>query len=173
VPIRFNQIQFRRKAMAHTHSDLLRVANEHDAQLQSRSFKITNAMKHAGEQVATPGVPVHELKMDIEDEDPFNGNLNNRRVAARIARQGHILTANHENTVNPYQIGDAKKAHEDVQKSLAVNPDPQVPSGDDAAVQEPPVTPGSPAARRRSGGRKAAQASKAAPTWEDNDTGNS
>lgn len=149
----------------HTHADLLRTANEHDAQIQSRNFKITNAMKHAGDQVATPGVPVHELSLDIEDEDPFNGNLNNRRVASRIAREGHTRTANHENIVNPYQIGDAKKAREDVEKSLAVNPDPQVPSGDDAAVQEPPVTPGSPAARRRSGGRKA-QSGKPAPTWQ-------
>jgi hypothetical protein len=157
--------------MAHTHADLLRTANEHDAQLQSRDFKITRAMKHAGEQVATPGLPVHELKMDIEDEDPFNGNLNNRRVAARIARQGHVTTANHENTVNPYQLGDAKKAHEDVQKSLAVNPDAQVPSGDDAAVQEPTPTPGSPAAKRRGRAAKP-QANTPAPTWEDKDTDN-
>lgn len=151
--------------MPHTLSDLLKVSAEHDAKIHARHVKINKAMQTAGEHDVTVGVPVHELTLMLEDEDPFNGNLNNRRVAARIARDGERISANHS---HPVVMGNAEKARADVEKSLAVFPDPAIPNPDEElAADAPAPTPGSPAAKKAAkAAAKAAKGTQAAPqTW--------
>src|SRR4051812_7194661 len=131
----------------HTLTDLLTVAAGHDAKVFAGHVKINKAIQQAGTVDVTPGIPAGELKFDMEDDDPFNGNRNNRRVAARIASEHR--TVHYLNNSMPTHIGDPRKAEADVRRSLEVNPDPVV-LDDDAPVSLPPValTPGSPAAKK-------------------------
>lgn len=131
----------------HTLTDLLNVAAHHDAKIHGGFVKINKAIQQAGAVEAIPGIPASELKFDMDDDDPFNGNRNNRRVAARIAADHR--TIHYLNNSMPTHIGDPKKAEADVAKSLAVDPDPVV-LGDDAVVELPHIalTPGSPAAKK-------------------------
>lgn len=134
--------------MAHTQKDLLANAQRVDAGEFARGIKITKAM-HAAARESTPPAafhPVHLLQLEDQD-DPFKGNLNNRRVAARIAAKREVTS------------GDPVKAAADVKKSLAILPDAVVPTGDDL----PPIvlaapTPGSPAANKNNVRQMVAQA---------------
>jgi hypothetical protein len=155
----------------HEHKDLLKVAKEHDAKIFARQVKINKALKEAGEVDVTVGPSAEDLNLTglEQTHDPFNGNLNNRRVAARIATEPDHVSGN---TVHRVFMSNREKAAADVAKSLAVLPDPVVPTGDDL----PPVvltkqpTPGSPAATKAltKAQQKAADAAAknaAPPTW--------
>lgn len=96
--------------------------------------------------------PVHPSKLVLidENEDPFGGNINNRRVAERIMRQ---RGKNYGNTHIPTHTGDPSKAARDVAKSKEINPDPLGNSDEEATVEAKRETrlpaPGSPAANRQ------------------------
>lgn len=95
-----------------------------------------------------PGLPANELKLDFEDEDPFGGNINNRRVAERIANEKGRVYLNHS---APSHLGDPSKARADIAKSKALNPDPVATDPDRLPpVVIPPMAPtaGSPAAKQ-------------------------
>lgn len=125
--------------------------------------------------------PASELKMD-DDGDPFNGNLNNRRVAERIASERKYKQ--YLNNSEPTHTGDPKKALDDIARSKALVPDPLVKTDDDPM---PPIalpslpTPGSPAAVKAAADKKttkvttlgppatpAPAASTPPPTWKPN-----
>ncbi len=153
--------------MPPTLTEMLKVAQGHDNNIHARHVKINKAIQEAGVIAVTSAVPVHELKLHDEDADPFNGNVNNRRVAARIARDMPRKSANHS---EHFIIGNPDKAAQDVARSLAVNPDPVIPSGDVLPDIQLAPTPGSPAAQRKAKDKqKPKNASPAAPpTWTQN-----
>lgn len=125
--------------------DLLNVANLHDAATVANQVKLAKVIA-AGAIVPTIAPPVSELKLLEEDEDPFNGNINNRNVAKRIARMSGRKFLN---TTQPTHIGDPNKAAADVAKSEKVNPDPTVEDeDDDEPVNAKPPSPNSPAAKK-------------------------
>src|ERR1035437_7530643 len=127
--------------------ELLNVAQGHDAVVLGRYVTINKAIQQAGVIEVLPGIPSNELTLVDADEDPFLGNRNNRRVAARIAvafKSKKFLNESH-----PTHVGDPEKAAADVEKSLALNPDPLEASPD--VLPELPALPpkaGSPAAKR-------------------------
>ena len=152
--------------------DLLKVANEHDLARQANEVKMNRA---SGVVAPTPGLPVEQLHLIEEDADPFNGNLNNRRVAMRIAG---LKRRTFLNDSQPTHIGDPNKAASDVKKSLSVLPEPEggeaegsaKPAALPASFLRPP-TAGSPAAKAVTGKEpaKAASSTQAPPpAWKPN-----
>lgn len=116
------------------------------------------AAASAGTVTPQPPTPLKDLVLIHPDEDPFNGNENNRNVARRIAKAGKRIFMN---TAQPTHMGDPNKAAEDVAKSDKVNP----PLGAEEAhepIKVVPPAPGSPAAKKLAA--EAEAASKAAAT---------
>lgn len=163
--------------MAHDMRKLLDVANRHDLTLMANQVN-QNLATQSGLVKPTEPVPVEDLVLNLEDEDPFNGNVNNRNVAKRISRQGGRTFFNHPITNH---TGDPNKAAEDVAKSLAINPDKVDLDEDDVKTEIPPMapTPGSPAAKQAEAVAKAAKAASGGapaatpkslepPTWKPN-----
>lgn len=132
------------------HSKLLQVAQQHDANIFGRNVKINKAIQAAGQQEVTmPAESQPMVTIIMPDDDPFQGNLNNRRVAARIARATHRKFLNNS---EPTHVGDPEKARKDVEQSLRVNPDSEILSQDEKVMNEVPKltpTPGSPAAQKQ------------------------
>lgn len=122
-------------------SEQLRVQAEHDRNLQHYKDNPT-----ATPEPEAP-IPATELDLEDHDADPFGGNINNRRVAERVAAQ---KSPEFLNFAIPTHGGDPNKAREDIQKSKAINPDPVIPAGDGDEMLPVSVptgpTPGSPAA---------------------------
>lgn len=143
--------------MLPTQQDLLDVAKTHDATIFAQQVNVVEAIKKAQQVDVTVGVATKDLNLtiDLDQHDPFGGNLNNRRVAARIAQMSSRSTPRGDTSTH---TGDPEKAARDVEQSLKVLPDPKIPSGDEL----PPInltpaktpTPGSPAASK---GKKTAQ----------------
>lgn len=136
--------------------DLAQVAN--NAELHRA---LVQAIKTGG---ASPIAGNHPSELDLtdEDEDPFGGNTNNRRVAERIAATS---TRIYSNTAKPIHMGDPTKARADIAKSKRVNPEvaPIIEELDDATLPKRTPSPGSPAAA------KAADKAPAAPAvWKPN-----
>lgn len=71
--------------------------------------------------VSLPDPDPAKAVLDDPDADPFAGNLNNRRVAERIAKG---KTRKYLSNSMPTHLGDPNKAAADVAKSKAVNPTP-------------------------------------------------
>lgn len=142
--------------------EMINVMKEHD--LTASSEKIAThaaalAVVKAGTTKPTPGLHPSELTLIDEDEDPFNGNANNRRVAERIAAQGNRVYANNS---RPIHTGDPAKARADIAKSKRLNPD-VVPDADfEESVPARKPTPGSPAALKAENGA----ATAAPPVWK-------
>lgn len=128
-----------------TLTEMLEVARNHDANIQSRNVKIGRAIQQAAHQEVTMPAPSKEAPLDLYvEEDPFGGNLNNRRVAARIARAAKRQFLNNS---TPTHVGDPVKAAKDVELSLRLNPDSDLPSSDEQVMIDSKVpSPGSPAA---------------------------
>lgn len=151
-----------------TQNDLLNVAKVHDATIYSRYIKINKAIQSAGVIETLPGTPTHELSLVDADEDPFMGNRNNRRVASRIAVA--FKSKKFLNSSQPTHIGDPEKAAADVERSLELNPDPQV-ANPEVLPPLPSLAPskGSPAEKKAA--KKAATdvaPAGAPPTWKPN-----
>lgn len=128
--------------MRPTQKELLNEAKRFDTQSQLKMTDLAEKVVQLSAQYDTPfnTTPIEELQLTDPSADPFNGNLNNRRVAARIARRIEVTT------------GDPIKAAEDVKKSLEVNPETAVKTGDELPelklVSSRTPTPGSPAAAK-------------------------
>lgn len=152
---------------------LLAAAKDHDAKQQNHRVKINKAIIEAGNVESTPPTPVAELVLTTEEEDdPFQGNLNNRRVAERIA--GTLTHRKYLNNSEPTHVGDPQKALADIERSKRINPDPPQPMKDEEmpAIVLPP-SPGSPAAvkaAQEAAGTAAAPAETkpAAAVWKPN-----
>lgn len=132
------------------HSNLLMVAQHHDAVIFGRNVKINKAIQQAGQQEVTMPAGTTSLQhIQVEDEDPFGGNANNRRVAARIAKMSKRKFLNNS---EPTHVGDPEKAARDVARSLEVNPETELLSGDEQVMLDVDKTltptPGSPAAQK-------------------------
>jgi hypothetical protein len=82
--------------------------------------------KKVDPKAAAPA-PIKPGLFDIDD-DPFNGNLNNRRVAQRIADGDKNQVPS---TANGPVVGNPVKAAADVAKSQVVTPEP--PKEDESA----------------------------------------
>ena len=134
--------------------DLLKAAQEFDAGQAAHTVKIGKALLAVPMQPAATIPPVHELSLIAEDEDPFAGNLNNRRVAERVASQNRTIYTNVHKIVH---TGDPGKAARDVELSKKLNPD-SVSASEQAELDaqksaaalrnKPKPTPGSPAAAK-------------------------
>lgn len=132
------------------HANLLAVAQHHDSVIFGRNVKINKAIQQAGQQEVTmPAATTPVQHIQLEDEDPFNGNQNNRRVAARIAK---MSKRKYLNNSEPTHIGDPEKAARDVARSLELNPETELLSGDEQVMADlsPKLkpSPGSPAAQK-------------------------
>lgn len=103
--------------MSPNHGDLLAASNQVNARIAASENSPRPDVK-----VATPP-KVQDLKLVDEDVDPFNGNLNNRRVAERIAQTPGGVKQFLNNSL-PSHIGDPTKAAADVAKSKSIIPDP-------------------------------------------------
>lgn len=148
---------------APTTKDMLATANQHDLTLTASDVKLGQALR-AGTTAPTPGVPADELDLTMPHEDPFGGNINNRKVAERISRQ---TGRQYLNMALPTHTGDPHKAAKDIARSKEMNPDPVVSdeNGDvlpeiNLPVSLKPPTAGSPAAVRAA--KEAQQAGEAA-----------
>jgi hypothetical protein len=83
--------------------------------------------KIAGEKMPAVGVgrtlpeppSASEISHEDPNADPFGGNMNNKRVAERIAGETQRRYANNS---HPFHMGDPRKAAADVARSNAVNP---------------------------------------------------
>jgi hypothetical protein len=143
-------------------NQLLNVAKEHDVTIYGRYVQINKAIQDAGVITVLPGVPSHELTLVDADEDPFLGNRNNRRVAARIAVA--FKSKKFLNQSNPTHVGDPEKAAADVERSLQLNPDPQI-----ADPEMLPALPALPPSVGSPASKKAAQKPAGAPAaWKPN-----
>lgn len=108
------------------HKDLLDVSRTIDAQLGNvQTQKVKAAVEAIAKQnfgPSLPGVNPADLNLEDTDEDPFNGNVNNRKVAERIAAQ---RSRKYVNLAKPIHTGDPDKARKDIARSKAINPDPE------------------------------------------------
>jgi hypothetical protein len=133
-----------------TLKDLLDVARVHDATIQSRNVKIGRAIQEAAHQEVTLPTFDNDKPLNLAIElDPFGGNRNNRKVAARIASEGKRRFLNNS---TPTHTGDPAKAAADLKLSLQLNPEPEIlSSDDDVLTQVTPAkpSPGSPAALKQ------------------------
>lgn len=141
-----------------TQNELLAAAAVVDAGINAHTIKIGKAILSVGSQEAAPVLPVHKLSLDNEDDDPFNGNVNNRKVAERIAAQNRTLYTNAHKIIH---TGDPGKAARDVAKSKESNPDSltsseldEVANSELAANLKKVPSPGSPAATQAAGATK-------------------
>lgn len=98
-----------------SHGDMLKASNQINANLAAQEVKPNPGAK------AVKPAPIQELKLVDENEDPFKGNLNNRRVAERIAELPGGVKQYLNNSL-PTHIGDPNKAAADVAKSMAITP---------------------------------------------------
>lgn len=141
-----------------TQKELLHDSKNVDTVARDRMNRLALAVKDAADEMDESVEPtaIEDLQLDEPDSDPFNGNLNNRRVAARIARGIEV------------SAGDPKKAKADVEQSLRVNPEPVIKTGDEfpeiKLVGGREVTPGSPADLKH--GKSQTQMGGQAPTGE-------
>lgn len=149
--------------------EMLTVAQEHDAKINMGRVQVgknTIFIAGAGSQ-EPPTMPDKDAKLTItdENEDPFSGNINNRKVAERIATSGRRV---YTNAARPAHQGDPIKAAADIAKSKLLNPDPVVDNSDDEpeTITVKP-TAGSPAAVKKVEST-AAPATNAPPVWKPN-----
>jgi uncharacterized protein (DUF2267 family) len=149
--------------------ELLANAAAVDIAAQLHSVKIGKAILSVPPQPTVPPPPVHELTLIQEDDDPFNGNVNNRKVAERIAAQNRTIYTNVHKIVH---TGDPGKAARDIEQSLRVNPDALSDAEKDeianrelaAKLAEAKPSAGSPAAQRQAEDRaKSAENAANAP----------
>lgn len=157
--------------MPPTQMELLKAAQTVDNTIHAHRVKVNKAILDAGSLPAATPVPVSELQLVHEDDDPFNGNINNRKVAERVAATNRRIWMNNS---EPTHMGDPAKAKADIERSKRINPDPVKASDNDPL---PPIdlgntpTPGSPAAVKGTKGNSAPPAPKeqtpapTAPTW--------
>lgn len=168
--------------MAPTLTELLDADEQYRQRVVRNNQIVADAIQAAAEKANTIQAvePPHvtELYLPEHDGDPFNGNTNNRRVAARIARMPHSHRSKNHDPDHVFHGSNPDKARADVEQSLLVNPEPIIPSPDDmpaielASTNTKP-TPGSPAAKKAEadktgkGKGKGAQAVQTAapPTW--------
>lgn len=132
--------------MSPTTKELLEASKQHNNTLSLNAEQLKKAIAGAlttSVDPAIPGVHPSQLALTDPDEDPFNGNLNNRRVAERIAAQGNRV---YTNASRPLHTGDPNKAAADIAKSKRINPDVIVESEEEPVPVKLPPTPGSPAA---------------------------
>lgn len=160
--------------------DLLAHSNQINRKLQAEAMP---ERKTDAPVLAVPPA-AKDLKMTDDNEDPFNGNMNNRRVAERIANTPGKRKQFLNNSM-PTHIGDPNKAAADVAKSQKVNPvkpeddpDKMPPLTLPSIAQHPAPDSGQTAAQalesvKAKGGATAtnkppAPASGAAPAWKPN-----
>lgn len=124
--------------MAPTQGELLEAANRINRKI---AVQRNPKMADSTVELAAPPHP-SELKITNDDEDPFNGNMNNRRVAERIANSKERKYLNNS---QPIHTGDPNKAAADVAKSKAVNPDvPEAKPGTKSTLPSLPTVAQSP-----------------------------
>lgn len=146
--------------MPPTVQEMLKHHNEVNAQIQSNMEVVTKRQV----EPSKPGEPVTVESLTDPTADPFGGNVNNRRVAKRIALEKRRVYLNHS---MPSHLGDPDKARKDIALSEKLNPEVDL-SADDEKMPEiklppTPPTPGSPAAKKAA----AAQSAAPAPPWQD------
>lgn len=152
--------------------ELLAVSRLHNAAISTSQIEKTVAAITAASKIvapALPGAPISELNLVNENEDPFGGNINNRKVAKRISEQSRRMYTNHS---LPIHTGDPVKAAEDIARSERLNPEVIAEPEEDVekpAKQRKP-TPGSPAALKAAVpvAPVAAVPSVAPPAWKPN-----
>jgi hypothetical protein len=133
-----------------THQQLLDQQAEIGAKLGTGSErKVVEAVKAIAAQNFGPGIQgAHPRDINFSDaDDPFGGNVNNRKVAERIAGQSRIAFTN---LSKPIHTGDPQKARRDIERSKTFTPDP-VEETEDVEVAEPILlrpSADSPAAKR-------------------------
>lgn len=128
--------------MPPTQKELLKVAGEFENRTQQHRVKINKAVVEAGTIDITPGLPAEKLDLTLtgDDDDPFYGNQNNRRVAERTAK-----TLRRVSSVTP--TDEHERVMADIAQSKKVNPDPVIEKDDEfPALPFMKPTPGSPAA---------------------------
>ena len=150
----------------------LKILLEHaaavDASINMHNVKIGKAILSVPPQETVKPPKPSELSLEHEDDDPFNGNVNNRKVAERIAAQNRTIYTNVHKIIH---TGDPGKAARDVAKSKAINPDALTDNELEEAqaeetarkLREVKPTPGSPAAVKAEADAKAAQGVTATP----------
>jgi hypothetical protein len=141
--------------MPPTHMELLKAAKDHDAKQTNVRVKINKAIIEAGAVEAAPLPPLTAVIPVDENDDPFNGNQNNRRVAERMIH-GAMHRENQKTAVVDLvdPLTHTQRTLADIQKSKRVDPDPLVERDVEipASLTLPP-TPGSPAARKAALGK--------------------
>lgn len=141
--------------MPPTTQDMLKHANEVNATLASNTTEeVVKRVQGKSTLPAPEDLTVESL--NDPTEDPFGSNVNNRRVAKRIAAEKGRVYLNHS---MPTHLGDPEKARKDIAKSEKLNPSIESPDPD----AMPPInfsakpTPGSPADKKAQEAAKGAK----------------
>jgi hypothetical protein len=130
--------------MPPTQKDLLAAAHKHDVERDAHLVKLNKAIIGVGAVEAAP-VPAPLAVVPIDpDDDPFNGNQNNRRVAERVTHAALHRQNQPQPVVDP--IDPLTHTVNAIKQSKRVNPDPVIDKDYDEPVRVAPPTPGSPAA---------------------------
>lgn len=163
--------------------EMLAASKEVDDREAAHQAEVSEAVKGVGTLPAVKPHPVEELALEDEDADPFGGNHNNRRVAARIARE--YRERKYLNSSTPTHVGDPEKAAADVAQSLRVtgqdlhygsaSDNPVEPEVQQPSLNMPKANADSPAAKKAAADKKAAASNGTKtegdgqpPTWRPN-----
>lgn len=163
-----------------TLQQMLEMSRNIDVQIgsvqQRKTMAAVEALSKTNFGPGLPGAMPNEIAIADSDEDPFGGNVNNRKVAERIAGQ---TKRKYTNIAHPIHTGDPDKARKDIARSKSLLPDPAEEKDEDVAPAKLPTpTAGSPAAKRAAEAAAkppvieplaaAPATSTAPPTWKPN-----